>query len=130
VTIGPAAACRPLILSALLFSCSSGSTGPTSGHLNVNLGAMQGDEGAVLFTVTGGPVESVHAVSGAVYVAQIDPNTLRVVITGNLSSGTIARVRISDMSQAARYSAAINQVAVRSTYAQRDPGLYTARLVY
>jgi len=119
---------RVLMLSVLLFSCSGG-TGPTSGILNVELSSLRGDDGAVLFTITGGPVESVEAVSGLVHSAQIDANTLRVVITGNLSAGAIARVRIADLTQASRYSAAVNQVAARSTYVQRDPGQYSITLV-
>ena len=118
---------RALMLSVLLFSCSSG-TGPTSGILNVQLSSLRGDDGAVLFTITGGPVESVEGVSGIVHTAQIDANTLRVVITGNLGAGAIARVRIADLTQASRYSAAVNQVAARSTYVQRDPGQYSITL--
>ena len=118
---------RALMLSVLLFSCSSG-TGPTSGILNVQLSSLRGDDGAVLFTISGGPVESVEAVSGTVRSAQIDANTLHVVITGNLSAGEIARVRIADASQASRYSIAVNQVAARSTYVERDPGQYSITL--
>jgi len=118
---------RALMLSVLLLSCSSG-TGPTSGILNARLSSLRGDDGAVLFTITGGPVESVDAVSGIVHSVQIDANALRVVITGNLSAGAIARVRIADLTQASRYSAAVNQVAARSTYVQRDPGQYSITL--
>ena len=118
---------RALMLSVLLFSCSSG-TGPTSGTLNARLSSLRGDDGAVLFTITGGPVESVDAVSGIVHSVQIDANALRVVITGNLSAGAIARVRIADLTQASRYSAAVNQVAARSTYVPRDPGQYSITL--
>jgi len=118
---------RALMLSVLLFSCSSG-TGPTSGTLNARLSSLRGDDGAVLFTITGGPVESVDAVSGIVHSVQIDANTLRVVITGDLGAGAIARVRIADLTQASRYSAAVNQVAARSTYVQRDPGQYSITL--
>jgi hypothetical protein len=122
------AGARPaLMLSVLLFSCSSG-TGPTAGSLNVKLSSLRGDDGAVLFTITGGPVESVEAVSGTVHSVQIDANTLRVVITGKLSAGAIARVRIADVTQASRYTAAVNQVAARSTYVPRDPGQYSITL--
>jgi hypothetical protein len=116
-----------LMLSVLLFSCSSGA-GPTAGVLNVKLSSLRGDDGAVLFTISGGPVESVEAVSGTVRSAQIDANTLRVVITGNLSAGAIARVRIADVTQASRYSAAVNQVAARLSYVPRDPGQYSITL--
>jgi hypothetical protein len=118
---------RALMLSVLLFSCSSG-TGPTAGVLNVKLSTLRGDDGAVLFTIAGGPVESVEAVSGAVHSAQIDAHTLRVVITGKLSAGAIARVRIADMTQTSHYSAAVNQVAARSSYVPRDPGQYSISL--
>ena len=128
MTISPAGAFRALILSGLLLSCSSGSTGPSSGKLSVNLTSLHGDEGAVLFTVSGGPVESVEAVNGTVYSAQVDANTLRVVVAGNLSTGSIAHVRIPDVSQASHYTAAVTQVALRSTYALRDPGLYSMTL--
>ena len=116
-----------LMSSVLLFSCSSG-TGPTAGILNVKLSSLRGDDGAVLFTIAGGPVESVEAVSGIVHSAQIDANTVRVVITGNLSAGAIARVRIADVTQAARYSTTVNQVAARSSYVPRDPGQYSISL--
>jgi hypothetical protein len=96
--------------------------------LNVKLGSLRGDDGAVLFTISGGPVESVEAVSGTVRSAQIDANTLRVVITGNLSAGAIARVRIADVTQASRYSAAVSQVAARLSYVPRDPGQYSITL--
>jgi hypothetical protein len=96
--------------------------------LNVKLSSPQTDDGAVLFTVTGGPVESVEAVSGTLHSLQIDANTLRVVITGNLSSGTIAQIRIGDVTQAARYAAVVNQVAARTTYGLRDPGSYAITL--
>jgi hypothetical protein len=118
---------RALIM--VLFASGSGcSTGPNSGNLDVHLGSLQGDEGAVLFTISGGPIETVEAVNGAVYTAQIDPNTTRVVVTGNLSSGPIARVRIADISNAPLYSARLDQVALRSSYAPRDPGLYSLTL--
>jgi hypothetical protein len=112
----------------LLPACSGEYTGPVTAILNLTLASPQGDEGAVLFTVTGGPVDSVEAVGHGLFSARVDPTTLRVVVTGNLSSGIIARIRIPDGRQASLYSAAIGQVALRSTYAQRDPAGYTIAL--
>jgi hypothetical protein len=120
---------RRVILVTLITSCS-GSTGPASGNLNVQLSSAGGEEGAVLFTVTGGPVDAVEATGGSVYTAEVDPNTIRVVVTGKLGSGPIARIRIADVSQASHYSATVNQVAVRSTYALRDPGQYVITLAH
>lgn len=128
MTLGSARAGCSMILFALLCSCSGGSTAPTSGILSVRLNAMHGDEGAVLFTIAGGSIQSVEAVSGIARSAQIDANTLRVVITGALSSGTIARVHIADLSLAAHYSVAIDQVASRLTYGLRDAAQYSASI--
>jgi hypothetical protein len=125
--IAPAGTFRALMLAVLLCSCS-GSTGPASGVLKVQLGSLQGDEGAVLFTIAGGPVESVQAVSGTVHSMQLDANTLRVVVTGDLSSGEMAHVRIADVSLASNYSATVNQVAARSTYTLHDPAGYSISL--
>jgi hypothetical protein len=118
-----------LLLSLMLTSCSGDGTGPAGGTLDVNLTSPNTDDGAILLTIAGGPVESVEAVVGATYKAKVDENTLRVVVTGNLTSGTIARLHVADMSQAARYSAAVIQVAVRSTYATREPAGYSSDLV-
>ena len=121
-------ASRALVVAMAAASCSGGSTGPSSGNLNVQLSSPTGAEGAVLFTVTGGPVETVQAVSGVAYTAAIDPNTTRVVVTTSLSSGTIARIRIADLSQAPLYEATVNQIAVRPTYAVQNPEQFALSL--
>jgi hypothetical protein len=112
----------------LLPACSGEVIGPVPGVLNLSLIAPQGDEGAVLFTVMGGPVDTVEAVGPGLYSARIDASTLRVVITGDLSSGLIARIRIPDDRLASQYTATVSQVALRSTYTQRDPERYAIAL--
>jgi hypothetical protein len=114
-----------LAFTTLLMSCSSSTIGPIGGVLSVKLNTLQGNEGAIMFTINGGPVESVDAVNGVAHTAQIDPTTLRVIVTGEFTAGTIARIRINDVSQASNYFAVVNQVAVRSTYAVREPGSYS-----
>jgi hypothetical protein len=98
-----------------------------SGILNVTLSSIHNDDGAVLFTISGGPVESIEAVSGTVHRAQVDANTTRVVITGNLGSGPIARVRIADLGQSSSYTVAMSQVAA-SSYEPRDLADYSISL--
>jgi hypothetical protein len=112
----------------VLGGCSHEPEGATAGTLSVSLATPNSDDGAVLFTLSGGPVDSVEAVEYSIYSARIDPNTLRIIVTGNLVSGTIARIRIADDREASRYSVTINQVATRSSYAQRDPGSYSLSL--
>jgi hypothetical protein len=118
-----------LLLCVLLLSCSGDDTGPASGTLDIQLTSPNSDDGAVLLTIAGGPVESVEPLVGGAYTAKVDDNTMRVVVTGNLTSTTIARLHINDMNQVARYSAAITQVAVRSTYATREPAGYSILLI-
>jgi hypothetical protein len=111
-----------------LVACADEPAGPTPGTLDVALATPNGDDGAVLLTITGGPVDSVEAADFPVYSARVDPNTLRVIVIGHLASGTIARIHVADNRQTSRYSAVINQVAVRTTHAQRDPSGYSVSL--
>jgi hypothetical protein len=116
--------CR-IALAVLLVSCSGDITGPVSGSLEVRLNSPNTNDGAALFTVIGGPIEGMEAVVGTVYTAKIDANTTRVVVAGSLTSGPIARFRIADMTHAGLYSVELNQLAVRLTYAPREPAGYT-----
>ena len=112
---------------ASLAGCSN-NTGPTAGALNVSLTSPNTDDGAVLLTISGGPVDSVEAIGYTLYTAPAGPNTLRLIATGNVGSGTIARIHVPDARQASRYVTSIDQVAARSTYAQRDQAQYSVSL--
>jgi hypothetical protein len=113
------------IAAAGVPGCSSDSAGPVGATLDVSFVTSASDDGAVLFTVAGGPVESVEAPGYRLYTAQINPTTLRVVVAGSLRAGTIARIHIADERKLAQYSATVNQVAARGSYAQRDPVSYS-----
>jgi hypothetical protein len=122
-----ARACYGLALSGLLLSCSN-DTGPVSGTLEVHLGSPDNDDGAALFTVMGGPIEKVDAEGGTAFIGKVDGNTTRVIVAGNLNSDIIARLHIPDMSQAGEYFVVLNKMAVRSTYAAREPAGYSISL--
>ena len=111
-----------------MVACSQEPVAPTPGSLNIALATPNSDDGAVLLTITGGPVDSVESAGFPVYSARVDPNTLRIIVIGSLAPGTIARIRIADDRQSSRYSAAVNQVAIRTTHAQRDPAGYSLTL--
>ena len=122
-------ASRPLLwlsLALLLAACSN-STGPTAGILNVTVTSPHQDDGGILLSVYGGPVDSVEAVGYPIHSTHA-ADTVKMIVTGNLTSGVIARVHIPDSRQASRYAVHIKQVAARQTYAQRDPAGYAVVL--
>lgn len=125
----PRAYALPFIASLVLMSGCSNNTGPTAGALNVSLSSPRDDDGAVLLTISGGPVDSIESVGFRLYSARAPADTVKLIVTGNLRSGAIARIHIPDIRQAARYSARIGQVAARTTYAQREAAAYTIALL-
>jgi hypothetical protein len=118
-----------VVAALILLAACSGGTGPTAGTLSVSLSTPHLDDGAVLLTISGGPVDSVEAAGHRVYSSQPDANTLRLILAGALGSGTVALIHVPDTRQVARYTLVLSQAAARSTYAQRDPALYTVSLL-
>jgi hypothetical protein len=117
-----------VLLGAFLLACSDDTNSPTAGAMNLNLATPNSDDGGLLFTLTGGPVDSVVANRGRVYSAKVDPNTFRVIIAGDLAAGTIARISLPDLRRAGEYSATVTQAAARGSYVQRDPAGYALTL--
>src|SRR4051794_26433603 len=112
----------------MLDGCSGQPSAPVAATLQVSLSTPFNDDGALLFTVTGGRVDSVDAPGYTLYTSQADPATLQVILTGNLSPGIVAHVHIPDERVASQYSASISQVAARETYIERDPASYHLEL--
>ena len=112
----------------LLVGCSGQPSAPVAATLQVSLSTPFNDDGALLFTVTGGRVDSVDAPGYTLYSSRTDPATLQVIVTGNLSAGIVAHVHIPDERVALQYSASISQVAARETYIERDPASYRLEL--
>jgi hypothetical protein len=112
----------------MLNGCSGQPSAPVAATLQVSLSTPFNDDGAVLFTVTGGRVDSVDAAGYTLYTSRTDPATLQVILTGNLSPGIVAHVHIPDERGASQYSATISQVAARETYIERDPASYRLEL--
>ncbi|MDF3053152.1 MAG: hypothetical protein K0S19_1257 [Geminicoccaceae bacterium] len=117
-----------LWLAAILLAGCSNSTGPTAGVLNLTIESPHPDDGGIMLSIHGGPVDSVEAVGYVIHSART-AESVKMIVTGDLGSGVIARVHIPDSREASHYSAEINQVAARQTYAQRDPAGYTVSLV-
>lgn len=103
-----------------------GSSGPVAGPLRVVVTSPNTDDGAVMFQVTG-VVDSVVVPAGlALYQSVPGPNVLRVIVTGNISSGSnLLTLYVADVSKASSITTQVMQVAARTTYAQRPAGAYT-----
>ncbi|MGH7657847.1 MAG: hypothetical protein ACREL6_06395, partial [Gemmatimonadales bacterium] len=53
----------------------------------------------------------------------------RVVVLGDLTAGTVATISVPDTRQAASYSATVEEVATRQTYALQSAGGFTMTVV-
>jgi hypothetical protein len=123
--------CWPVAVAGalgMLTGCSGQPSAPVAATLRVSLSTPFNDDGALLFTVTGGRVDSVEAPGYTLYTSQTDPATLQVILTGNLGPGIVAQVHIPDERVALQYSASLSQVAARETYIERDPASYHLEL--
>ena len=124
---------RGTALVALLVGVSAcgggddgGPSGPVAGPLRVVVTSPNTDDGAVMFQVTG-VVDSVVVPAGlTLYQSVPGPNVLRVIVTGNISSGSnLLTLYVADVSKASSITTQVMQVAARTTYAQRPAGAYT-----
>jgi len=106
-----------------LGGCSS-EAGPASAALGLSLSSPAQNDGAVLLTIIGGPVDSIEATGYRIYSTSSGLNTYRVIIAGQLASGLVARVHIPDERRSADYAAIVEQVAARESYRQQDPAGY------
>lgn len=114
----------PLVLLALASACGDGGptepAGPVPGVLKIALATPNADDGALLFTVSGGRVSTVDAATGyQIYTAQPDTMTTRILVTGDIAAGEVVRIHVPDTRSAAAYHATIAQAASRMTFAQR-----------
>lgn len=102
-------------------------SGPVPGVLNVALTTPNADDGALLLTISGGPVVSVEPASAAYQVYTFTPDTtnVRVLVSGDIAAGALLRIHIADSRRAASYHATIAQAASRTTFAQRALSGYT-----
>ena len=114
-------------LAAILAGCGDTPQGPSGeGDLLVAYHAGNPDAGALVLTISGGPVESVTGLgSQQVSFSSPQPGTTRVVVIGEAQSGDLLRLRVPDVSGVAGYTVRADQVADKTTYALIDPARHT-----
>lgn len=112
-------------------------TGPTPtppsseevpGWLDVQLSTPNADDGGIIFTVGGGAIDSMESVHQG-FSAAVNDSIWRILLTGELSDGVIARLHVPDVNASDRYSPEILQVAAENSFAQRDLTAYDLEIV-
>ena len=125
------------ILLANLYACGDASvTGPeptpppapVQGWLNLQLTTPNSDDGGIVFTVAGGPIDSVRFVHEG-FSSAVSDSIWSFLATGELSNGAIAQLLVPNVNKPSIYRPEIQQVAALVTYEQRDLAGYRLQVV-
>jgi len=117
----------PALLAALALASCGGGGGESSNRGDLFVTYFQGgpEAGAILLTITGGPVEQVTALGGQqVSFAVPFEGTTKVVVSGNLANGEVLRLRVPDVTLSSAYHAKSDQVADKVTFALLEASSY------
>ncbi len=120
-----------LALAALLAAaeCSKNATGPTAGTLFIKLVNRPANpaDGAILLTLSGpgAPGNLTAAAGDTVWGGPFNGTVNKMVITGNITTGTLASFDVGDVALVGQYVATITQVASTSDYSLRLTSGYT-----
>ncbi|MFQ5702441.1 MAG: hypothetical protein ACE5HT_00290 [Gemmatimonadales bacterium] len=109
---------RQLGVAALVavasLSCDGG--GPKNGELLVNLVTPNGGDAAILIRVDGSGSKTVTGATAVcpgcrVFAISTSDTRLDAVVTGDLTSGPLVRLAVSDVGSVGSYSLTVTQVA-------------------
>ncbi len=115
-----------LSLGGLACGGGGGQTGTKAGELLVTYFQGGPEPGALLLTVTGGPVTGVKATGGQqVSFSSPFAGTTKVVVLGTLTNGDLLKLTVPDVTVATSYTVHVDQAADKSTFALLEPGRYT-----
>jgi len=111
------------LLAAVVTSCgSSGGDGPEEGWLRLTLDTPNAGDGAILFRIQGGEIDSI--LGGAMMQdGSFNQFTtfMRVIVAGDLVDGPLVYIRVPDIADVADYTVTIEQVAADAPpHAQRS----------
>ena len=97
-------------------ACANDATGgkAQAGTLTLRLTTPHADDGAMTFTVSGGPIDSTVAVNASLRLfSRQDGATLTGAVVGALADGAVITMYVPDAGAAARYTATVLEVADR-----------------
>jgi hypothetical protein len=107
------------MVAALLVAvaCSDDSTGAAArvGTLSLRLTTPHADDGAMLFEVSGPPIDSASAVNGSLrlFTRRVDGSTVVGAVVGALANGAAVTLHVPDVGASAGYTANVVEVADR-----------------
>lgn len=117
----------------LLLGACGGKDQPTPSNAgDLTLTFFQGSDqiGAMLLSITGGPVQSVTSTVAGLVVSSA-PATVgatKIIVTGAIHTGDLLKVRVPDTTLATSYSVHIDQVADNLTFSLLDPTAHSATI--
>ena len=114
-------------VAAVLTTCRDSVEPPLPGWVDVRLTSPNGDDGGILFTVSGAQIDSVRSAFPNTFTRQESASVVRVIVTGTLTSGVVAQVFVPDVHVLSPYATSLVEIASR-TFEQRSPAGYTLEL--
>ncbi len=94
-----------------------GPSGP--GLLAVVLETPNSNDGALLFRLSGGRMDSLRVSQLTLLTANTGTNERRVMLAGNIGAGVVLRFWVPERGDLAGYSVELEQVATRAIYVQQ-----------
>ncbi len=112
-------------LIVMLASCGgpSGPPPPPSGpgFLQVLLQTPRTNDGALLITLSGGPLDSLRVSQATLLTAPPGSvNDQQVIIAGDVRAGVVLRFWVPERADVANYRVVLNQVVTRTDYIQQS----------
>ena len=124
-----------LALVGLLVGCSGDDLPPGPpkpmgpGLLAVLLDSPNNNDGALLFTLSGGPTDSLRGGGLRVINSAAGSNERRVIVAGLVSSGKVLRFWVPELGDVDNYTVVLEQAAQRAQFAQQDITNYSLSVV-
>ena len=118
---------RALALSAVVILASCGEELPPGpppppsgpGFLRVLLQTPRSNDGALLITLSGGPLDSLRVSGTTLLTAPPGVNDQQLIIAGDVRAGVVLRFWVPERTNVANYRAVLNQVATRADFIQQ-----------
>ena len=93
---------------------------PVPGWLSVRLSTPNADDGGIMFTISGGQIDSIKSAYPDLFTSSAGNASKQVIVAGHLPTGVVvAELLVPNVELVANYGATVEQVAARDTYQQR-----------